>query len=999
MTLTSFSPGTGRRAPRAVGSGSADVRSLDGDWAFRLLPTPVAADDDFAAPDLDDASWDRIAVPSCWQMEGLRDAGGRLLPLAQARYGRPAYTNVVYPFPLEPPFVPDENPTGEYRREVELSEDDLTGAALVLRFEGVDSHATIWWNGTEVGWTTGSRLPTEIDVTSRARPGRNVLAVRVSQWSPGSYLEDQDMWWVSGIFRPVSLHRRPDGGLDDHEVRAGFDHRTGEGVLSVVTDVPALLTVPELGLTDVDAGAEHRVAGVRPWSAEDPHLYGATLRTVDTTPTGDAVETLDLRLGFRTVEVAGGVVLVNGAPITLRGINRHEWHPDTGRTIDEATMLQDVLIAKRHHVNAVRTSHYPPDRRFLDLCDEHGLWVIDECDIETHGFWFTGWDGNPSADERWREAYLDRAQRMVERDKNHPSIIMWSLGNEAGTGSNLEAMADWIHGRDDTRLVHYEGDHDFAYTDVASKMYDDHAAMQAWADGTEPRASDPANDAHRRALPMMLCEYVHAMGNGAGGDAEYQAIIDSSPRLLGGFVWEWIDHGIRTVTTDGTEFFGYGGDFGEELHDGNFIADGLLLPDRTPSPGMVEHAAVIAPLALTLGRIPDGVALVARSRLDHTGTDGVGYRWSVVGREGEVAAGDLDVPVLPARGVEAVPLPEEVLEHNGAERWLVVTAHQGAETLWAPAGHEVGMAQLRLDAPTDSRPPASVVPGEEQRLDGPRAVGGGEFDASGRLLRVGGVDVVAPRLDVWRAPTDNDLGGGDRGAAESWRSMGFDRTHDRLVSVADAGGGIDVVTRTAAAGTDSALVTTWRWRATDDGALRCVVSVVPDGPFLRGGRAVVEGAAAVEVTLPRIGVRLGLRADISAVDWFGMGPGESYVDSTAAARMGRWRASLADLQTPYLFPQENGNRRDVRWARLAGPDGAGVLEIDGPVDLTVRPWTSEALTAAAHPHDLVADEGVVWVNLDHGQDGLGSAACGPAPLPQHRLHAAHVAWSFTLRAD
>jgi beta-galactosidase len=389
--------------------------ALNGDWAFRLSPRadgPV----DFADPDFDDAGWDRLPVPSHWQLHG---------------YGAPAYTNVRYPFPVDPPFVPDENPTGDYRRAFELPGGwtDTT----VLRFDGVDSCARVWLNGTYVGTTSGSRLPTEFDVTDLVQPGHNTIAVRVHQWSSGSYLEDQDMWWMSGIFRDVTLLSRPAAGIDDFFVHADFDAASGSGILRVDTAADARVLVPELGL-DLAPGETASIA-VEPWTAESPRLYRGELRT--------ASETVAISIGFRRVEVVDGVITVNGRRILFRGVNRHEFHPETGRTLDEATMLQDILLMKQHNINAVRTSHYPPHPRFLELCDEYGLWVIDECDLETHGF-FEDWvpmPGNPVTDPQWQDELVARMRRMVERDKNHASVIIWSLGNECGPGENLCAMA------------------------------------------------------------------------------------------------------------------------------------------------------------------------------------------------------------------------------------------------------------------------------------------------------------------------------------------------------------------------------------------------------------------------------------------------------------------------------------------------------------------------------------------------------------------------------
>ena len=613
-------PGRGTRAARAFLRSDAPAIALDGDWAFRLSPRATAPAD-FADPGFDDAGWDRLPVPSHWQLHG---------------YGAPAYTNVAYPFPVDPPHVPDENPTGDYRVRFRVPA-DWAGTDAVLRFEGADSCLRAWLNGTELGVSMGSRLPAEFDVGPLLRPGEeNVLAVRVHQWSAGSYLEDQDMWWLSGIFRGVTLLARPAGAIDDVFVHAGYDHETGAGTLRVDTDVPARITVPELGI-DVAAGEQVRVDAVEPWSAEVPRLYDAAVAA--------GGERVALRIGFRTVVVEDGLLKVNGRRVLLRGVNRHEFDPDHGRVVSEELMRRDVLLMKAHNVNAVRTAHYPPHPRFLELCDELGLYVIDECDLETHGFFVLGWRRNPSDDPRWEAAYVDRMRRTVERDKNHASVILWSLGNESGSGRNLSAMAAWAHERDPSRPLHYEHDWSCRDVDVYSRMYADHAEVDAIGRREEELLDDPYLDGRRRhELPFILCEYAHAMGNGPGGLSEYQELFERHPRCQGGFVWEWIDHGLRQRTPDGGERFAYGGDFGEPLHDGNFVADGLLFPDRTPSPGLLEFKKVIEPVRIE----GDAGRLRVTNLHDFRDLSHLAFEW-VLEAEGEpVAQGTLDVGPVPA---------------------------------------------------------------------------------------------------------------------------------------------------------------------------------------------------------------------------------------------------------------------------------------------------------------------------------------------------------------
>ncbi|TDE03401.1 glycoside hydrolase family 2 TIM barrel-domain containing protein [Jiangella asiatica] len=972
-----LAPTAGVLPPRAWFDSNAPRLSLNGAWRFHHAPAVAAAPDGCWEPDYDDAGWGHLTVPSHWQLAG---------------YGRPAYTNVRYPFPLDAPNVPDENPTGDYRLTFRPPP-EWAGRPAVLRFDGVDSSFRVWLNGAELGSATGSRLPAEFDVTDVLRPGTdNVLAVRVQQWSAGSYLEDQDMWWLSGIFRDVTLLARPAGGVPDIFVHAGYDAATGAGTLRVDVDgtsdragdgddgdsAPAArVVVPELDI-DVPAGETVTVPTVRPWSAESPQLYDGEVVT--------AAERVPVRIGFRTVAIEDGVLTVNGRRVLLRGINRHEFHPDRGRAVTEQDMLDDVLLMKRHNVNAVRTSHYPPHPHFLDLCDQYGLYVIDECDLETHGYVFEKWEGNPSDDPVWRESYLDRMARMVERDKNHPSIIMWSLGNEAGAGANLVAMYEWARQRDPSRPIHYEGDHTTVCSDVYSRMYADHAEVEAIGRRIEEPLDDPVLDAARRAKPFVLCEYAHAMGNGPGGLLEYQRLFEMYERCQGGFVWEWIDHGLRTRDSSGREFYAYGGDFGEELHDGNFVIDGLVFPDRTPSPGLIELKKIIEPVRIDLD--PDAGTLRVTNLHEVADTGRYAWEWVIEAAGAPAAWGTLKLdPVAPGRAVTSpltalIPQVDEIPDGAG-EVWLTVRAVLAADAAWADAGHEVAWGQGRLRAPAPRRP--AVVAGAA-RMD-PPSVGGARFDATtGRLVRLGDLDLEGPRLDIWRAPTDNDSAQAAANAA-AWRRKGFHRMHHRTegIDVAADGDALVVRTRVAPAAEAFALLAIYRWTAVGDAAVRLELDVVPDGPW-------------PDLPLPRLGLRLAIPAHLGLVRWFGPGPGEAYPDIRQAARVGNHGATVDALQTPYVFPQENGHRIDVRHATLTDAStGAGLEVVGDPVfGLTARRWTTEDLDAARHHHELHPREHV-FVTLDVAQHGIGSASCGPGELPRYRLRAAPARFAVVLR--
>ena len=932
--VTDLGPGVGALPPRARLASDAPRLDLDGTWRFRLVSALDDVTMGFEATGFDASDWDEIPVPSTWQMIDITGA---------APFGKPAYLNIRYPFPVDVPVLPEANPTGEYVRTFTLP--DRFGTDAVLRFEGVESCFAVWLNGLRLGDAKGSRLPHEFDASDALVEGENTLAVRVHQYSSGSYLEDQDYWRVSGIFRSVSLVATPVDIVRDVFVHASYS--SGIGTLTVDVDPPtARLNVPELGITDADPSVPWS-GPVEPWSNETPRLYDACVSTPN--------ETVALRIGFRTVGIVGSQILLNGVPVMFSGVNRHEWHPETGRTLSWETIHDELCLMKRHNINAIRTSHYAPDPRMLDLADELGFLVIDECDLETHGFQYTDWEGLPTDDPRWEPALLDRIARMVERDKNHPCIVGWSLGNESHTGSGLAAMAAWVKGRDTSRFLHYEGDRALAYTDVWSQMYTPIDEVERIGRGEEDPTAEPALDEHRRQAPYLLCEYVHAMGNGPGEVADYQRLFETYPRLQGGFVWEWLDHGIRQVR-DGVDYYAYGGDFGEPDHDRNFIIDGLVFPDRTPSPGLVEYAAVVAPVRIT---VADRITVENLHRFVDT-TDLV-FVWSTT----DGVRGTLDVPPVPAGESVTVAIPE--LPTSASERWLTLSARLATDTAWAAAGHEVasGQGQLQTAAPNT---PGSPLPLEADGVG--YRLGDARFDRRGRVVDVAGVTVGAPVFDVYRAPIDNELYryGDPGGQAAEWHRHGLHRPIQTVISIEAGAHSLTVVTHEGPSGWNHLYELTWVWTATETG-LHLDLTGTPQGTW--------------PSPIPRLGITMSLPTSVTRMTWFGSGPGEAYVDSHAAVRVGQWSATLAELQTPYVRPQENGRRADVRWAELTG---GLTVTFDEPIGVTLRPWTSQALEAAAHTVDLVPDDRV-WLTMDVAQHALGTAACGPLPQQTNVLSA------------
>jgi beta-galactosidase/evolved beta-galactosidase subunit alpha len=1004
------------QASARAGANSPWELSLNGMWRFHYAPTPVEAPPDFAADTCDDTGWDQLPVPGNWQMYG---------------YGRPHYTNVRYPFAIDPPHVPSDNPTGTYRQHFHLP-DEWLGRQLILRFDGVDSAFEVYLNGRSVGFSKGSRIPAEFDLTEHARAGANLLAVRVYQWSDGSYLEDQDMWWLSGIFRDVTLLAAPPAALWDLRVDPGLHDDLRTAALRVQASIqgaagqagryrlelqlldPSGGTVPGVAAAvDVEAhpGAPANakllaeVQAPRLWSADDPALY--TLLLILRDEQGEVVWVVPQMVGFRRVEIRGPQLLINGRPIKLRGVNRHEHHPDLGRAVPRETMLDDVLLMKRHNINTVRTSHYPPHPHFLDLCDVYGLYVIDEADLECHGLRYAQPPFFLSDDPGWRDAYVDRMERMVERDKNHPCVIMWSLGNESGFGSNHEAMAAWGRTHDSSRPIHYEGDSHGKVSDVISQMYTFVPEVVAMGQGEgdvggEGRWSPLVRLEEYRDKPFFLCEYAHAMGNGPGGLSEYWDAFWAYDRLIGGCVWEWLDHGIRTTTPDGRAYFAYGGDFGDEPNDGNFVCDGLLFPDRTPSPGLIEYKKVLEPVrveALKLGAA--AAKLRVHNRYDFLALDHLHTSWQLTEDGAAIAAGAVTLPDIGPGASVAIEIPYAApAPVPGAAYHLTLRFTLARAAAWAEVGHEVACAQFELPIETPPAPAVSragMAPLQCREAGARLRIHGGatalSFDtASGRIdtwsFAGRPLLLAGPRLSLWRAAIDNEARGSGARVAYEWRERFLHLVQHRLDSFA--------------------------WEQLDDAAVRvimrsCVAPPVYQAAFdcrytytLFGSGDLlleVQGTPRGDwpATLPRIGLELTLPGALDRVVWLGRGPGESYADSKQAAQFGLWRASVDELWTPYVRPQENGNRADTRWVALHDTSGTGLLAAGDPtLDFSAHRFTTEDLDRAEHTYELVPRP-TITLHLDYRQNGLGSGSCGPGVMPAHQLRAEPFVFRVRLR--
>ena len=894
-------------------------RLLNGEWDFRFF----ARDVDLPAVITE---WERIPVPSCWQMHG---------------YEKPYYTNVNYPYPVDPPYVPDENPAGVYRTAFSLDADWAARETYIV-FEGVCSNLSLYVNGRYVGYSQGAHLPAEFNLTPYVKAGENELVAVVRKWCSGSYLEDQDFFRMNGIFRDVYLLSREEGHLHDIDVSADRTHicvSAEDYEVYDATGAVADLTTPVL------------------WNAEHPYLYTVVVR--------GKTECIPFKVGMRDVTITDDhVLLVNGVAVKLKGVNHHDTHPEKGFTMSDEDLRLDLTRMKELNINTVRTSHYPPTPYFLALCDEMGFYVIDETDIETHGFVTrcpgVGWDHAtcpqdwPNMIPAWREAYVERAQRMVERDKHHPCVIMWSLGNESGYGDNQRAMADWIHNRDNTRPVHYETASAmglFEGTDVYSRMY-------ASTDELRGMLAE-----HTMKQPIFLCEYSHAMGNGPGDVHDYVELMYAYPQFLGGCIWEWADH---TILVDGVPR--YGGDFGELTHDGNFCSDGLVFHDRRFKAGSLNAKYCYQNFK---GELKDG-GLFITNRYDFTDLAEYTFRAELTVDGKTVAQAPLSVSVAPHETVR-VELPFS----------LDVTCELGAYVnLYQLEGeYERGFEQYAVaeHAPAVAEEAPAVIAEEGDLLRVHTATTEYTFSKlNGGFVSIqkeGKELLAAPvRLSVWRAPTDND-----RNIRHQWAEDRLDRTFHKVYDCTVEGNVITVKGSLAGVSRMPFVHYTAAYAFGADGT----VSVTMDGN--------VDGRMASPY-LPRLGFEFTLAAENDGFTYFGMGDGENYCDMCYHAKMGEYRSSAAAEYVPYIMPQEHGNH--TRAKRLAMDCGLSVL--GDRFEFNVSEYTAAALTAAGH-WDELKKNGYTNLRVDYKVAGVGSNSCGPMLLPQYRLEKAPFHFDFYLR--
>ena len=998
--------------------------SLNGEWKFRWTPVPDERIFDFYRTEFDDSGWEDFLVPSNWENRG---------------YGTPIYVSAGYPFRIDPPRVmgtpkedyttyKERNPVGQYRRTFTLPAHWEGDGEVLLRFDGVMSAFYVWINGEKVGYSQGSMEASEFNVTRYLQKGQNQIALEVYRYSDGSYLEDQDFWRFGGIHRDITLIHTHKVAFRDYTVRTlpakpgcyddfilqvdpafvvrqgelGVGYRAkaelkdmqgnvvemtdleGRQVSGLEVDVPEVLDLEHkasrmnlwypqrgprrMGRMQAIVKSPHR------WTAETPNLYKLHLTLMN--EKGEVVQQIEQRVGFRIVEIKNGQMLVNGAPIRFRGVNRHEHHPVNARVMDEQTMLQDILLMKQANINAVRTSHYPNVTRWYELCDSIGLYVMDEADIEEHGL-----RGTLASTPDWHAAFMDRAVRMAERDKNYASVVMWSMGNESGYGPNFAAISAWLHDFDPTRPVHYEGAQgvdgapDPATVDVISRFYT--RLKQDYLNPGIPEGEDKerAENARWERLleiaerdndnrPVMTSEYAHSMGNALGNFQEYWNEIYSHPRMLGGFIWDWVDQGIYKQLPDGRTMVAYGGDFGDKPNLKAFCFNGIVRSGRETTPKYWEVKQVYSPISLGFIRgkvekeVLKGSRLTVTNRHHHVGLENYRCLYTLLKNGRSARQGEIILPEVAPGQATDVALPDFRIDTEADVR-LHVRLVLRKDELWAKAGHEVAAFRFALNeammAMTDRRPLKPLAIGESPR-----------HDVLGMLSGL--------RMQAFRAPTDNDKSFGNW-LAKDWKNHRLDapvvRTIVPLRDTTRADGIPHQYKVEKYCYEKGAIVVTTDYLTYTDGTVDIEQNYRFEGELPE---------------LPRLGLNFMLGKQYGNISWYGRGPIESYPDRKEATYIGRWESTLEEQYTPYPRPQDGGNHEEVTDLRLTDHRGHGIRisAIDTPFSFSALPYTAEDLAGATHDCELVPRKQVV-VSIDAAVLGLGNSSCGPEVLKKYAI--------------
>ncbi len=975
---------------------------LNGTWKFHWVDTASKRPEDVFAENFNDSSWTDFPVPANWEFKG---------------YGIPYYHSHAHEFGKKPnaPELPDEgNSVGTYRRKFTIPA-SWQDKAVFINFGAVKSAFYLYINGEKVGYSEDSKLPAEFDITEFVRQGENTLAMQVFRYSDGSYFECQDMWRVSGIERDVWLFATPEVHIRDIDANAGLDSTYEEGVLALSIDIEnqghstagglklnaevidgdiSLLTM-SAHIEKIDKGTSTELAfpqaeltNISPWSAESPKLYDLLIALYDAN--GDVIEQVSQRIGFRTSELRNGQVLINGQPVLFKGVNRHEHHPDTIHVVDRKTMIKDVQLLKKFNINAVRTAHYPNDPFFYDLCDEYGLYVVDEANLETHGLGAANQGGSydPArhivSRPEWKEAYVNRVRALYERDKNHASVVIWSIGNETGDGSNLEACYDYYKSVD-SRPVMFEQANLRQHTDIYAQMY-------APIEQLEWYASVPRN------RPAILCEYEHAMGNSVGNLKEYWDLIETRSSLQGAFIWDWVDQAVSATTDDGTAYWAYGGDIEPEgtSNSGNFCANGLIAPDRSLNPHIWEVAKVYQNIGFTASDLENGIVEISNKRY-FASLDDLVFKWIIEADGIAVKNGKFNLST-PAQTSELITIPLEQLPIKpGVEYHLTLKAVRRSSCDLLPAGHVIAWEQIRL--PHLESPAEETVFAGKVSVDSSKKriiVKGTNFSSafdqkSGALvsLKYDGKEFLeaAPRPDFWRAPTDNDFGEGFQKKAMVWQNAGKNRELSAIEVESTPEGAAIVRTEHALPDIGSRYFTTY--------TIHVNGSIQIDCQFY-------AAAHKQQSELPRFGTLFQLKEDLNQVDWFGRGPHENYSDRANSAPVGAYSMAVNELGFDYIRPQENGYRTGVRRVAVYNAKSGTGLQFDGEEHICFSATYQDkddmdsSKKEQLHPYQIESKDRL-FLNIDYGQRGVGGTnSWGASPLHKYTLPWIDYQYSFSI---
>lgn len=961
---------------------SSRFKLLSGQWTFNYFTNPLLVPEAFYSQKMED--WGRITVPNMWQMEG---------------HGDLQYTDEGFPFPIDVPFVPTDNPTGAYQRTFTLGQ-QWDNKQTIIKFDGVETYFEVYVNGHYVGFSKGSRLTAEFDISSYVQQGENLLSVRVMQWADSTYIEDQDMWWTAGIFRDVYLVGKEHVHVQDLTVRTDFADDYQSATLSCQVELENLSTAAASGYTleyslqdkgkviasrqcdaltiQNNSQTNFAIDVVNPthWTAENPYLYQLFITLKDAQ--GNVIEVIPQRVGFRDIKVRDGLFYINNQYVMLHGVNRHDNDHLKGRAVGMERIEKDLILMKQHNINSVRTAHYPNDPRFYELCDIYGLFVMAETDVETHGFANVGDLSRITNDAAWESVFVDRAERHVHAQKNHPSIIMWSLGNESGYGCNIRAMYDATKAIDNTRLVHYEEDRDAEVVDVISTMYSRAQLMNHFGE-------------HPHEKPRIICEYAHAMGNGPGGLTEYQNVFYAHDHIQGHYVWEWCDHGVLARDENGQEFYKYGGDYGDYPNNYNFCMDGLIYPDQTPGPGLKEYKQVIAPVKI---QAVEGTTntFTVENKLWFTNLDDYTITADIRAEGETLRSVQFKVEELAANSAREITINLPELDER--EAFINFTVRKDSRTLYSEANHDIAVYQFQLKENTASEAEfvshnAQALVTTESRLE--HVIEGHNFaltfsKVNGKLTswRVNGEELIQsePRLNFFKPMIDNHK----QEYEGLWHPAHLQimQEHFRTLQVEATDESVSITTTSIIAPPvfDFGMRCTYRYQINAQGHLNVELSGERYGDYPH--------------VIPVIGLDLGINGNFDQVSYYGRGPEENYRDSRQANLIDIYHSTVADMFENYPFPQNNGNRQHVRWASLTNRHGTGLL-VKPQQEINFSAWfyTNQNLHEAQHTIEL-EKSGYITLNLDHQVMGLGSNSWGSEVLDSYRVYMDEFRYGLTL---